>query len=118
MSTRKSEIFYMLFFILFIIFFAILYYPMRFKLSTKKSIDINNPIEISAGEIIDITVSRGKSDWSVYVYFDNDTENKTKLESNFFSFNGSIKAPTSKGIHSMTIYVSAFEERTYYYLIE
>lgn len=118
MSLRTTTTIEILALILFIFICVIIYDPMKFTLSTDKSTDINNPIKISAGETIDITVSRGKSDWSVYVYFDNDTENKIKLDSNFFSFTGSVKAPMTKGIHSLTIYISVFEERTYYYLVE
>lgn len=118
MSSRTSTTIEILAFILFILILVVLYDPMKFTLSTNKSIDIDNPVTISAGETIDISVSRGKGDWSVYVYFDNDTENKIKLDSNFFSFTGSIKAPITRGVHALTIEVSVFENRTYYYLIE
>lgn len=118
MSTRNSTIVYVSFIVFLIIFGTILYDPMKFTLSTAKSKDIDNPVKISAGETIDIKVTKGKSDWKVYVYFDEDTENKTKLKGGFFSFKGSVKAPVTKGVHSMTIEVSFFEKTTYYYLVE
>lgn len=118
MSTRNSNILFISLIIFLISLFVVFYDPMKFTISTNKSKDINNPVKISAGETIDIKVTRGKGNWKVYVYFDNDTENKIKLEGNFFSFRGSVTAPMTKGVHSLTIKVSAFEKTTYYYLIE
>jgi len=116
--SLRSSIFSTISIIIFSIVLGSILYNLKFTLSTDKSIDINAPVTISAGETIDITVSRGKGDWMVYVYFDDDKENKIKLDSNFFSFKGSVTAPFKKGIHSLTIEVSIFEKQTYYYLVE
>lgn len=103
--------------VIFIALYLVLYNS-RFMLNTDKSTNINEPVAISAGETIDIKVLRGKSDWKVYAYFDNDEDSKVKLTGNLFSYKGSIKTPQEKGIHSLTIKTNLLEKKTFYYIVE
>lgn len=119
MSTKCKHLLFVLLLLLSFYIFYLLLFSTKFKLNTEKSRDINNPVSISAGEKIVISVERGTSDLKkIYAFWNDEQNNKVYLENLLFSSHGSIIAPNDKGIHTLIIQYGHFSNIEFYYLIE
>lgn len=91
----------------------------RFDVSTEKSSNKDSPVPVSAGEKIEITVSRVKGDnfW-IKAYWEDNPQNGITLTPHFFTDKGTITAPDEKGEHTLIIEASFLDSRRFYYIVE
>lgn len=106
----------------FLVFMAVIlfgYYS--FKRNTQISPiggkDDTTAVEVSQNEKIKVKVFIEKNDrlHGMYVYWDDDKENKQKLKKGIFTAKGEVEVPNTLGIHKLTIEIGFIKIKYDYY---
>lgn len=106
----------------FLVFMAVIlfgYYS--FKRNTQISPiggkDETTAVEVSQNEKIKVKVFIEKNDrlHGMYVYWDDDKENKQKLKKGIFTAKGEVEVPNTLGIHKLTIEIGFIKIKYDYY---
>ena len=118
-DSKKSTFITFLVIILIAFIYGNIISTIRFNVSTEKSTNKDSPVPISAGEEIEITVSRVKGDnfW-IKAYWDDNPEDGITLTTHFLADKGTITAPYEKGEHTLIIKASFLDSQRLYYIVK